>query len=374
MLKKHEIIFSTIKLPLDFLIIVGSFFIAREIRMIPDLMSGFNLPNQTIHTDILWNYSLFWWLLYILLFTLHWLYNTKIIHSKIKEFTDIIQYWIYWFLFFSVSLFFLKWIIIDAHQDLPRLIILFTLCVSTICVILQRIILNSIQYKLLSLGYIDKRSILIVTQSLSEKSQHIIDDINKADIYTLKGYINSSKIPSHSSCKQETLPYLGNLKTFQKMSENNIIDEVLFLGSDFSKKELKELWNIVKIFWIRYRYVPHLFDIKNSNTHMSLIYKVPVIEIESTQLLIWWRTIKRISDIVFSFIWIITLSPFLALLYIIIKVEDPWAPAIYKNKRIWQNGKNLFFINFDICNGNIVLKNDFELQKKMIEPLHMKKI
>jgi len=43
--------------PLDFIIIFLSFFIAREIRLITDLIPGINLPIQTIENDALINFA-----------------------------------------------------------------------------------------------------------------------------------------------------------------------------------------------------------------------------------------------------------------------------------------------------------------------------
>jgi hypothetical protein len=47
-MKKHDIIFGAIKLPLDFLIIFASFYISRELRLVPDFLPWLNLPVKTI--------------------------------------------------------------------------------------------------------------------------------------------------------------------------------------------------------------------------------------------------------------------------------------------------------------------------------------
>ena len=47
-MKHHEITFSLGKIPLDFLIMWGAFFLAKEIRQITDLIPGVYLPTQTI--------------------------------------------------------------------------------------------------------------------------------------------------------------------------------------------------------------------------------------------------------------------------------------------------------------------------------------
>lgn len=57
-MKKHEIIFSIIKVPLDFIIVFLSFFIARELRLINNLLLDINLPLQTIDTHSLSVYAI----------------------------------------------------------------------------------------------------------------------------------------------------------------------------------------------------------------------------------------------------------------------------------------------------------------------------
>lgn len=52
-MKHHELTFSIIKVPLDFMIIWLSFFIAREIRLVTDLIPGITLPLKTIETGYL---------------------------------------------------------------------------------------------------------------------------------------------------------------------------------------------------------------------------------------------------------------------------------------------------------------------------------
>jgi len=120
-MKRQDIIFWITKIVLDFLIIIGSFFIARELRLISDFIPGLNLQIQTIDTYNLFIYSLIGAFILILLFSLHWLYKIRIINSKIKEFLNIVLYWFYSFLFFSVIVFLWIWFIFD--KEIPRLII-----------------------------------------------------------------------------------------------------------------------------------------------------------------------------------------------------------------------------------------------------------
>ena len=180
-MKKHEIIFKTIKVPLDFLIIFSSFFIAREIRLITDLIPQVNLPIQTINTWPLINFALIWSLLYILLLASHSLYSNKIEDSKIKEFIDIIRYSFYWFIFYWFAIFLWKWIIYET--EIPRLILLFSLIIWTTLVILERILLNNLQYILLKRWIIWKKRLILINNKSESHIKHILEDIKKSKIY-----------------------------------------------------------------------------------------------------------------------------------------------------------------------------------------------
>jgi len=101
-MKHHEIIFSLIKIPGDFCIMILAFFLAREIRLITDLIPGVVLPIQSIENSALIPFAFTGALLYVIVFAVHHLYRLNISGSKIAEVLDIFHYSFYWFLFFSV--------------------------------------------------------------------------------------------------------------------------------------------------------------------------------------------------------------------------------------------------------------------------------
>jgi len=367
-MKKHEIIFWVIKVPLDFLIIFLSFFIARKIRLITDLIPGINLPIQTIQNEALINFAFFWSLLYIIVLALHSLYFIKITSSKIKEFLWILRYSIYWLMFFLVGIYLWKWIIYDI--EIPRLIVLFTFIIGTTLVIFQRIILNNIEYYLLNKWILSKKKLLIISNKNKKDILEILNDIKYSAVYKIIWYSNSQNI------NIKWIRYIWAIDKIKKLFEKKKCDEILYIDSDYNKKDLFILWELTRIFWIRYRYITNSFDITKTNTTLSLINNIPVIEIKNTPLDNWGKVIKRIFDIIAWLLWIIILSPIFLITSILIKIEDPKWPVIYKNKRIWQNWKefNLYkfrYMKWKYCikeaYKKINEKNDaLEFEKKLI--------
>lgn len=337
-LKKHEITFSIIKVPLDFITIVWSFFIAKKLREITDLIPWVSLPIQTINNDALLRFAIFWGFLCILVFAIHWLYSIKISHSKVKEFLDTIWYSMYFFMFFSLFVYLTNGILYT--EEIPRLVILFTTIIGSTFIIIQRFFLNFIQWILMKKGVIKKRNILLISNKKDGKNEKIIEDIHSAKIYNILWYINASKT------NEEKLEYLWGLKDFLKLLEKWEVDEILLIESDFSKKELYEIWDESRIYWVRYRYLTNYFDITSSNTTLSLINAIPAIEIKNTTIENWWRVWKRVSDIILSIIFLLVSFPIMLITMLAIKFEEPKAPVIFKNKRVGYKGKHFHLYKF----------------------------
>jgi lipopolysaccharide/colanic/teichoic acid biosynthesis glycosyltransferase len=85
---------------------------------------------------------------------------------------------------------------------------------------------------------------------------------------------------------------------------------------------------------VRYRYLTNTFDITKTNTILTLINEIPVLELRSTMLSGWNIIFKRFLDIIFSSLLIIIFLPILFIIAILIKLEDSSGPIIFKNKRV----------------------------------------
>lgn len=356
-MKQHELTFSIVKIPLDFLVICWSFFIAKEIRLMTDLIPGVYLPIQTIESAALNIFALLWALLYIFLFASHRLYSLQITHSKIWEIVDIIRYSIYWFLFFSVGVYLWNGILYTG-SEIPRLIILFTMIWAMLGSISVRVILNIIQWQLLKRKLIPKRKLLLISSKSEKSISSILEDIKSSKIYQILGYANTKK---H---KNISLTYLWDLKELEALISQHECDEILYIDSNFSKNELYRIWELSRIYGVRYRYITNNFDVTKTNTSISLINKTPVIEIENTPLENWGRIGKRIFDIFLSAIILLWAFPVWLIVILLIKLEDPSGPAIYKNKRIGQNGKIFNCYKFRYLKWKHCVKESYGISNK----------
>lgn len=353
-MKQHELTFSIIKVPLDFFIIYFSFFAAKQIRVSSEFIP---LPLQTIDSSYLQWFAIIWALLYVSLFASHKLYNLKITHSKIQEILDIIRYWIYWFLFFSVWVYLWNGIIY-FWAEIPRLIILFTTVLGIFWSICIRIVLNILHTYLLQKWKIPKRDLLLISNKSLSSISELLLDIKSSKIYNIIGYSNSQKNSDYK------IKYIWNIdKTLSYISQYKC-NEILYIDSDFSKKDLYKIWEYSRIYGIRYRYVTNNFDVTKTNTSLSLINRTPVIEIENTPLDNWGRVWKRIFDITVASWILIFFSPIWLLIGLLIKIDDPQAPIIYKNRRIWQSWKIFNCYKFRYLKWKYCIKESYGTDNK----------
>ncbi|MCP4522751.1 MAG: sugar transferase [Candidatus Gracilibacteria bacterium] len=364
-MKKHELIFGFLKVPLDFIIIFGAFFLAREIRLITDLIPGIQLPIQTIDSNSLFGFALFGAFLHLIIFSLHKLYFIQICNSKIKEFLEILYYSFYAFTFFLVLVFLGKGFIYET--DIPRGIIVFAYFFGTIGIIIQRILFNKIQYSLLQKGIIPKRNLLLINNQNNEKILHILQDIKHANIYNIIGYIHTQKNPDLF------IPYKGNISSVKHLFETKQCDEILYIDSDFNKKDLLELWETSRIFGIRYRYLANSFDITQTHSELGLIHNIPVIEIANTSLSNWGKIGKRLFDICASSIALIISIPLIISIALLVKLEDPSGPIFFKNRRVGEKNKLFDLYKFRYMKWEYCVKDAYGVKKENDSALEYEK-
>lgn len=354
-MKKQDIIFPVIRVLLDFWIVLVSFFIARELRLVSDFIPWVNLQIQTIDTYNLLLYSILAWVILILLFFIHNLYSIWIINSKIKEFLNIFLYSFYSFLLFSVIVYLWNWFIF--YVEIPRLIIWFSFFLAFILISFSRIMLNNFQYLLIEKNILWKNNLILINNKKQNKIKEILDDIKKSNIYKILWYSNITKI---EECNINFISF----EDIKIKISNRQIEEIIYIDSDFTKKELYELWELTRIFWVRYRYLTNTFDITKTNTELTLINDIPVLELKNTSLSGWNIIFKRLFDLFSSFSLILIFSPILFIVSILIKLEDPYAPIIFKNKRVWRDWKEFNLYKFRYMKWKFCTKESYNVSKK----------
>jgi lipopolysaccharide/colanic/teichoic acid biosynthesis glycosyltransferase len=163
------------------------------------------------------------------------------------------------------------------------------------------------------------------------------------------------------------------MQEIEKLFSEKNCDEILYIESDFTKKELYKIWELARIFGIRYRYITNTFDVTRSNTTLSLINEIAVIEIKNTPLDNWGRILKRLIDLIGSILGIIIFSPIIIITAFLIKLDDFSAPVIYRNRRVGQNGEIFNLYKFRYLKWEYCVKDSYGIEEEKDNALKFEK-
>jgi len=353
-MKRAELFFSFLLVPLDFLAIIlagiSAYYlrftaIATEIRPVI-----FSLPFGQ-YFNILLLIALAW----LVIFALAGLYNIKGSRRLTEEVYRVI-------LACSTGLVLIV-VLIFIFRELfsSRFIVLAGWLLAIVYISFARVIVRLIQRLLLSYGVGVHKLVLVGNSSTTDILIHEFStrkDLGFAIVKRLKNF---------------SLEAEQELAEFVKTNE---IDEIMQSDPNLSKAEVLRLFDFADENHLTFKYAADLLGAKVLKTEVSEIAGLPVVEVKETPLDGWGRILKRIFDMIGSLFFIILFSPIMLLAAIIIKADSP-GPVIYKNKRVAKNGAFKLF-KFRSMINQYCVGDDYgsaaalELEKKLIQEKNTK--
>ncbi len=361
-MKKSELFFTSILVPLDFLMLLGAGLLSYYLRTSSwvvqrrPVLFHLNLPfNEYIALVI--GVSIFM----LIIFTLIGLYKIKPVRKLLEDFFKII-------IGLSAGMMTLV-LYIFLRQELfdSRFLLLASWLTAVIFISFGRFLIILCQRYLMKKYHFGANQILVIGR----------DGISQKVMLNIKN--------------EPSLGYqlVGNLiePDIEKIKEevrNKDVDEIVLTDPDWSKEKVLELINFAETNHLVFKFVPNLFQTLTTNTNIEMLGQVPIIEIKKTALDGWGRIIKRLFDIIFSLFFIIIFSPVYLLIALAIKIESP-GDIFYKDRRYGYRKRKFVFYKFrsmkaDLCDGefgteegNQILKeleSDNSKNLRKGEPLH----
>lgn len=321
-MKRSELFFAFILVPVDIAMIIASFVVAYYLRA--------DLETISVFSDIglkeYLRYSIYLIPVWIALFASNGLYNIKTSRGfwseifKIFNASSIAILLLIVGIFLSKSLFF------------SRLILVFTWVVSIVAISFGRTIVQLAQKYLLKFGVGRRKIILIGDNSTSSNIANYVSG-NVGAGYKIYGILNNDSEPSKHGLK-----VIGKISDLKDKISRNQVDEIILTDITLSKSKVIELIQICSDYNVVFKYIPDTFSLMTFNVSPSLLGSMPVMELRPIPLDGWGRIIKRISDFVFAFFWLVVLSP-VFILVTILQFITSGGPIFYYHDRIGRDGK-----------------------------------
>ncbi len=333
-MKKSQLFFTVILVPLDFLMLVlaaVSAYALRTSEFVSNLRPVLffeHLPFER-YMSLSLEVAPFW----ILIFALLGLY--KVNRKKmLEEFFQIIS---------AVSLAMMAvivYIFLQSEQFDSRFIILAVWFFSILYLTLGRLLVRKIQKYLMV----------------------------KFDIGAYKAIvIGSDKISEMLARQMKQKPALGfrvvnkisnfDLNYIKKIVLEKGIDTVVVGQSDYPAYDMVDLAEFCQENRVNFRFAPTLFQSLTTNINVDTLSGIQLMELKYTPLDGWGRVIKRTVDIFGSVFGIVVLFPFFVVLGIIIKLDSK-GPVFVRLKRVTQ-GKEFYLYKFrSMVDGAEKMKKD----------------
>jgi exopolysaccharide biosynthesis polyprenyl glycosylphosphotransferase len=122
------------------------------------------------------------------------------------------------------------------------------------------------------------------------------------------------------------------------------VDEIIVCDPTIPDDEQEKILDYCQIHNISYKFFPTMLQTSRFSLH--IVNGEPLIEFQNTPLEGWGRVLKRIFDILASLFAIVLFSPIMLTVAFLIKLEDRGGPIIYRNRRIGEDGKEIFVYKF----------------------------
>lgn len=299
-MKKTELFFSTLFIPVDFIILVLAGVSAYYLRF-SNFSVGirpviFNLPFDAFFRSLL-IIAVLW----LLVFALAGLYRIKSARKLAQELAII-------FLACSTGLALVA-ILIFFQRNLfdSRFIVLAGWVLAVIYLSLAHTFIRWLQRRLFVYGLGTHKVIIVGNSKTADNLIAEFSSNKKAGFEVLKRVRNFS------------------LETAQELAEfikDHEVHEIIQSDPNLTKAENLRLYDFANDNHIVYKYVADLLEVKVLRTEVSEVAGVPIVEVKRTTLEGWGRVFKRIFDIVVSGLLIAILSPVILIVIILIKISS----------------------------------------------------
>lgn len=344
-MKRSEIFFNAILVPIDFIFIVVSALLAYYLRFHPLITE----QKPVLYKTVFLNYMSSTFLVagfVVLVFAFEGLYSMKTTRSKLQEVYKIFSATSTALLILIIALF------LNREYFSSRFVILASWTFAIISTSLARIMVGYIQGLLAVKKGLGVHRVLVIGKN--NISQAVIEQIKRKK---LKGY-----------------RVIANIEDFdwdelKRTKERKGIDEIIQCDPNLLRSKMGMLVRFSDIYKIDYKYVPNLFETHATNITVRQFAGFPLIELNKTSLDGWGKVIKRIFDIVFSLAFVIVFSPIYLLIALAIKLDSP-GKVIYTDYRCGYKKRKFKFYKFrslysELCDGEFGTKKGNKMLKEL---------
>lgn len=322
-MKRSELIFSAITVPLDYLAIILAAVAAYFLRYLPAIQQirpvVFNLSFPD-YLPIAGTVAIGW----VGVFGLTGLYAMGGTKKITTELTKI-------FIACSAALaLILAVMVFSRYLFDSRFIILASWGLTVVFVSADRLVVRLIQRLAFKSGVGVHRVVIIGNGPVA---QSLIDE------FRTRPMLGYRVVVRHDAFDQPTAA------TLTEMVAADTFDEVIQVNPNLPASQTAELVNFVNEHHLTFKYTADLLGTRLTNLEVSTVAGTPVVEVKKTRLDGWGRIYKRTFDFVAALAALVFTLPLMLIIGLCIKLDSA-GPIFFTYRRIGQFGQPFAYFKF----------------------------
>ena len=334
MLKKHGQLFLTVVIIFDSIVIIFSWLAAFYLHFLTPLGPSPRYATPEIDTYLLALIPV--WVVFIVSIRLCGLYQPLRGKPFTAEIYKIIKVTVLSVIILSASTFFYR------EGSFSRFVAAYFFIFVTFLMIFSHLLVRIILAGLRKRGF-NLRHILIIGSG--ELGQLLAERINQHPEFGLKivGFLSSH--PEKIGIEINGIKVIGLYNEVSKVIPLFGVDQLYIALPLHAQERLEIVLNSLNEETVDVKVVPDLLRFMNLQAGIEELDGIPIINLAESPLYGWNIILKRMSDVIFSVILIVTLSPLFLLLAIIIKLESI-GPIIFFQERVGLDGELFEMLKF----------------------------
>ncbi|TSC73047.1 MAG: Undecaprenyl-phosphate glucose phosphotransferase [Parcubacteria group bacterium Gr01-1014_38] len=336
-MKRSELFFDAVRLPVDFLACFTAGFLAYWVRVSPlvrqvrPVLFEVDLPLRE-YLSLVVAVSLFT----LVVFATLGLYTMKATLRTVEELSRIVAG-------ISLALFgVIFWMFIRAELFNSRFILVAAWILAILLVTGGRIVIRRLQLQLLRRGRGVHRVILVGQAPVA------------AGLHSLFG-----KRPDLGYRVVAQLDHVQR-DALERLEKEYGLDGVIRCVSDLTPEENRVLLDFCEDHKFDFLYIPDVYEARISNVVIRTLGGYPLVELRRTPLEGWGRIWKRLLDIAGAVVGLIILSPLFLVVAIAI-TADSAGPLFFRQTRIGRNRTS-----FQIVKFRTMVRNAEQLKPRLL--------
>jgi exopolysaccharide biosynthesis polyprenyl glycosylphosphotransferase len=308
-----------------------------------DLIAGFFAFSIGFKTNILngegglLTWFIFSEILWISLFALSNLYDTRATLSRFEEILRIVPT-VYFTLIFIITGQVMNLYLLPFEL---KQILVYGFILSGF-LILGRILIHTIQKLLLKQNIGLKKAVIL---GVNRRGIDVYDKLQTSYHHGLAiaGFVQANDDPDISKHSGHNIDILGSEQTINQIITKNQIDDVIIALDKPSPERIMDTIMNVNGHPVSMKILPDMYEVVTGLARTNQLVGVPLIDVNLNLDTLYSKHLKRIIDIFIGTISLISIFPFWILIALGIKIDSK-GPILYKQERIGMDGEK-FLIN-----------------------------